>query len=544
MPRRLPPTRTLAERPHLDQLKRQAQELLSAYLDGGAAAVEEVTAYYRRPNPATFALHDAQLVLARAYGFDSWPKLKAFVDGATVRLLVEAVRAGDLARVRAIVDARPEIVHVDVGENDEHRALHHAVLQRQPEIVRFLMQQGADARKGIWPHRGATTAHTLAVERGYDEIARIIEDEEAQRRSVPNDAVARAGHVEGGTAGAGQAADGQRTSELREAIASGDADYLRARFADGHVTDGAGLVSHAIAVDRPDMVGLLLDLGLDPDESTRVDGLDEYVATWGGPLRTCAIAGRLAAAEILLAHGANPNTNVYAASGAMYEAVKRGDRAMVALLEKHGGRLSPVAAAELGLVAESRTLLEEAAQDASSGKKAAVAQELLWGAVGSSSPEIVALALEAIDWPRDDPQWHGILENALYVGPSTDRRRHFEALQRVLDRCDPDITSRRGTTLLHEIAASRGGLTAEDRTALTTILLDRGAGLDVRDAVLESTPLGWACRWGRIEMAALLIERGADPVERDAPHWATPRAWANKRGHREIGALLGGVPTA
>ena len=77
-----------------------------------------------------------------------------------------------------MVTARPELVHLDVAENDEHRALHHAVLRRRPDIVRFLMQQGADARKGIWPHRGATTAFTLAAERGYDEIVRIIEEEE------------------------------------------------------------------------------------------------------------------------------------------------------------------------------------------------------------------------------------------------------------------------------------------------------------------------------------------------------------------------------
>ena len=80
-----------------------------------------------------------------------------------------------------MVTARPELVDLDVAENDEHRALHHAVLQRRPEIVRLLMQHGADARKGIWPHRAATTAFTLAVERGYDEVVRIIEEEESRR---------------------------------------------------------------------------------------------------------------------------------------------------------------------------------------------------------------------------------------------------------------------------------------------------------------------------------------------------------------------------
>jgi hypothetical protein len=71
------PTRTLPGHPDLDQLKRQAKELLDAFLIHDATAITEVTAHYRDANPATFALHDAQLVLARAYGFDSWPKLKA-----------------------------------------------------------------------------------------------------------------------------------------------------------------------------------------------------------------------------------------------------------------------------------------------------------------------------------------------------------------------------------------------------------------------------------------------------------------------------------
>ena len=119
---------------------------------------------------ATFALHDAQLVLARAYGFESWPKLKAFVDGVTVERLVEAVRAGDIDGVRAMLDVRPELVRIVDGRERRASALHHAVLSRSPEMVRLLMQHGADARQGIYPHRDATSPLTIAVERGYDEI--------------------------------------------------------------------------------------------------------------------------------------------------------------------------------------------------------------------------------------------------------------------------------------------------------------------------------------------------------------------------------------
>jgi ankyrin repeat protein len=546
MPRNAPPSRTLRDRPDLDQLKRQAKELLDAFRAGHPEATKEVHARYRQADPSTFALHDAQLVMARAHGFDSWPKLKAFVDGMTVRRLVEAVRNGDLDTVRSMVTARPELVHLDVAENDEHRALHHAVLQRRPEIARFLMQHGADARKGIWPHRGATTAFTLAAERGYDEVVQIIEEEEsrrsagAPRRALPP-AVA-AGLVDAFRRGDQDAMMATAASTARTAIATGDAAWLRARHADGMLDNGNGLVSHAVAADRPDILALLLDLGLDPDESGRVEGLEEVVPTWGEPLRACAISAKMTMAEILLAHGANPNTNVYAASSAMYEAHKRHDESMTALLERHGGRLTAVAVAELGLVEDSARLLAEDAEgrtpEGIAGPGSSVKQDLLWGAIECPSPEIVMLALWATDWPPDDPRWHGILENGLYLRPESDRPRHLEAFRLVLDRCDPNVRSRRGTTLVHEVAASRGGLTASDRIAYTRLLLDRGARLDIRDDLLQSTPLGWACRWGRPEMVKLLLERGADPIEASTEPWATPAAWARKTGQTEIAALL------
>ena len=45
-----------------------------------SAAVAEVRRFERSLSSG-FALSDAQRVLARACGFQSWPKLRAFVDG-------------------------------------------------------------------------------------------------------------------------------------------------------------------------------------------------------------------------------------------------------------------------------------------------------------------------------------------------------------------------------------------------------------------------------------------------------------------------------
>jgi riboflavin biosynthesis pyrimidine reductase len=83
----------------------------------------------------------------------------------------------------------------------------------------------------------------------------------------------------------------------------------------------------------------------------------------------------------------------------------------------------------------------------------------------------------------------------------------------VLDRADPNLTGQWDATLLHYIAASRGDIGADDRLALATMVLDAGGRLDLRDSLLKSTPLGWACRWGRAELLSLFLERGADPID-------------------------------
>ena len=74
--------------------------------------------------------------------------------------------------------------------------------------------------------------------------------------------------------------------------------------------------------------------------------------------------------------------------------------------------------------------------------------------------------------------------------------------------------------------------------AFAVTLLEAGARTDVRDDLLKSTPLGWACRWGRVPIVEELLRRGVDPIEPDAESWATPRAWAEKMRHHEIVAML------
>ena len=174
--------RSLPQQPSLEQLRKQAKELLERFRAAEPAAVAEIRQFEHNPDASNFALNDAQRVLARAYGFASWPKLKAFVDGATVARFTDAVKAGDMAEVRSMLASRPELVGMDRAGNDEHRGLHYAVLSRNAPMVKLLMEAGADARQGIYPNRDATSALTLAQDREYSDIVAIIEEDERQRR--------------------------------------------------------------------------------------------------------------------------------------------------------------------------------------------------------------------------------------------------------------------------------------------------------------------------------------------------------------------------
>jgi ankyrin repeat protein len=422
------------------------------------------------------------------------------MGNVTVQRLADAVRARDIQSVRVLLDARPELVHMDMAASDEHRALHFAVLDRAPEIVRLLMGRGADARKGIYPHRDATSALTLASDRGYTEIVSIIEEEELRRREAAGDWPADSG-----------------------ASDSGD-----------------GALTTAVKRDQTDVLSQLLDSGLDPNERTPVEGVEPPVYSAGMPLWHAAASGKLEIAELLLRRGADPNAQVYASGSPVFSAYRKHDAAMIALLQRYGGVADAITIAIHGRTEIARQMLAgEVDGRLQDGMFAGttVAEQILWGAADGGCPDIVRLALEQIDWARDDARWYRMLWRPLPVRQAArpDFQRYLECLRLMLDRGDANASGSFGRTLLHDLAA-RGH--ADEQVAFSTLLLDGGARLDVRDALLKSTPLGWACRWGRVELVRLLLARGADPVEAGAESWATPRAWAAKRGHADVLAML------
>lgn len=253
--------------------------------------------------------------------------------------------------------------------------------------------------------------------------------------------------------------------------------------------------------------------------------------------------GRIDIARLLLERGASPNANVFTAGTPTFAAYGRRppDPAMVALLEQHGGWIDAESVGYLRLPDIARRMLEGELDPNPGGAPASgqpVAEQLLWSGASGMCPPIVRMALERIDWPRDDPRWFWNLWRPLPCNDDlTDRARAdcLETFGLILARCSAQLRApETGQTMLHEVIARDYGV----GVSLATMLLDAGARLDARDDLLKSTPLGWACRWGRASLVKLLLARGADPIERDAEPWATPRAWALKMNRPLILALL------
>jgi len=640
-------SKPLPAQPSLRQLQIQAKELARELKQSQPEALARLKRhhphYLKLAEGAVpeggFHLHDAQLVIAREHGFESWPKLRAHLDRVTLRRLVEAVEQGDVLKVRALLRQNPKLVNVDMAENDEHRVLHYAVLRRDEPMVRALMQAGADPHKGIYPHREATTALVLAKERVFSEIVTAIEEEEQFRRedmSCPNATVspaqdrlyekirqgehaaalamleaepslAKACDRDGATVlhlaceeGALPVIDwllerhaNPRKENLKGwapldaavlrvgwkerarcalcpevarrllrhgaemtplvAAALGDLEALRELdrrdpkdLRETHFKHRGGPLSVAVTFGKPQALKLLLDLGLDANERHRLPDLEEEVISQGGPLLLAATFGEYEMARLLLERGADPSAQVYATGSPVGRAYGAQNVRMIQLMADYGGHPGAFQIGAQRDIEAARKLLKRDSSEKS-------IEDLVFGAAFGGCPEIVEMCLGKLPWSADDLRWHWLLCRPLSLGNHAPHSEHPELFDRsTYPEClrlmlrhgvDVNIRGRKGETLLHSIIAAgrmwnQEVMTEAERLQFARIALDASPDLTIRDQLLKSTPLGWACRWGREELVRLILAHGARAEEPDAEPWATPLTWSIKMQFPAITALL------
>lgn len=162
-----PPSSILPARANLEHLKKEAKQRLKTL---------------RTQRPAA-QLAEAQLVVARGYGFPSWRNLKSYVDALhnSGQQLINAVHDGDLAIVRAILDAHPELVNASTdihprmrpSDTLTMRLIHLAIAEDKADVLPLLIEFGADlsARNAD----GRTPLHDC-FELNHDDFAKTLMD--------------------------------------------------------------------------------------------------------------------------------------------------------------------------------------------------------------------------------------------------------------------------------------------------------------------------------------------------------------------------------
>lgn len=161
------PVRRLPSNPNLAHLKYQAKDLLkerAAHTPDLAQRFREFHPRFRRStDPEIFAarirLSDAQLIIAREYGFPSWARLKRHIERPTLsdrldlphqqrienptfRRAVELLDRGDVAGLRAQLNQHPNLVH-------QHVVFEGGNYFRDPTLLEFVAEN--PVRHGTLP---------------------------------------------------------------------------------------------------------------------------------------------------------------------------------------------------------------------------------------------------------------------------------------------------------------------------------------------------------------------------------------------------------
>jgi len=605
--------RQLPERPNLEQLKKQAKDLLRAVRANSPDALKRIGS----ANPRTFALHSAQKVIAQEYGFKSWEALRREVDqsraiikppeletdrGSKIWETITAAASGDVEGLRRLLANNPELSRAGCFYTPP---IHFAVREGHLEAVRVLLAAGADPE---WNGYYGMDLAAMARERDHQAIARLLETARKERgRTAPSSA-----HAQHPIHVAAQKGDLRRVRELLDCepalLNQGDdigatplhkavigsaqnvIEFLLDCGASIHaihsVSAGAGSGWWAQDVQAIDIAiwgtnsyappkadfkiahllvrrGAACDLTiaaamgniervreiLDADPAS----VAQIRANGKRPLTAAVEFGHDDIARLLLQRGTLPIWPELGAErgGSLHAAARRGDRVIVELLLTHGADPnSDVDSAGSAAFAAKTPELREILL-AKGAKPSLDPYDLVWL---DQDDEVMRLVTED---PKSAERGCGGVFTAVCTRGKRDLLKRLLAagirvpsvvtggqsylleqpdmLKTLLDSgMNPDLTNWQRRTLLHCLC----GPGTPHALKCAGLLLDAGATITARDNECKSTPLAWAARNNAVEMVRFLLSRGAPTALPDDEPWATPLAWAQRRGHTEIMQIL------
>ena len=308
--------------------------------DRAATQVEEFTIRVMTAGKRGCVLADAQFVIARSHGFESWPRFSAHLDalahaGAPFEAVAQAIVDGDEETLRRLLRERPELIRA--RSEREHRAtlLHYVSAngvenyrQQTPQnIVRIaetLLAAGAvvDAEANVYGGGSttlglvATSAHPrqagvqialiqllldhgarmehpnlagndhgavfACLANGCPEAARYLADRGARLDLV---AAAGVGRLDVVQSLVDQAEVSAREMALRYAAACGNGHVVRFLLdrglnVDAHTGDGETALFYTVLSGHLDVINLLLERGARPGVRTRYGGDVVGAALW------------------------------------------------------------------------------------------------------------------------------------------------------------------------------------------------------------------------------------------------------------------------
>jgi ankyrin repeat protein len=458
-----------------------------------------------RARDAAARLSDAQLLLAREYGFPSWRRLKAAVDDRERERVFAAARDGDLQAVRRALERGFNPGASDAGGRSLHqlaKTLGHTELEllmrecqerdeRSDEVkhtVKTIQDAAADGRtddlrrlldehpdlldargvdfnkqtalhKATWKNR--LECVRLLLERGADVRIRDYGDNAYALHFAAEGAdlaIVRM-LVEAGSEIDGEGDDHQ-VGVLGWATCLG---HVRDDVAQYLLSAGARLnIWSAIALDRADDVRALV--ARDPSILSARSSRNDHHRT---VLHHAAAVNRPAMVRLLLELGATADaTDDTGATALTVAAVEKADPSILTMLERAGARLDLLTAVTLRRydLAE-RMLAEDPAR------------------IGPDGRDTIVLHLLVAKRNTEGVQW--------LIGRGVDVNA-----KRVLWDCNH--------TALHITTELTGGA-----IELTQLLLDAGADPNIRDDKYQATVLGWAEYCDQPQIAELLRRRGA-----------------------------------
>ena len=497
--------------------------------------------------------------------------------------------------------ADPNLVH---AQNWYTQPNHFAVYANQPEILRILLDAGAEPGRSRFMDSGWQKLLDRAEEMGFQDCHDVLCNVLRERFGF-NPEFARLGE-----------AIRSRERPRVESVLAEQPDLAKACDPSGN-----NAVHWAVMTRQPELFGLLADLGAEldhcrsdgqtpahvlangdyayrtrrelkglkyPDEATVLRALldagascDLSIACASGdrsrvenllqrdpgaarrldsgrrsPLMYAARSGRLEVVRTLLKHGADPNKpEELADSGAaLFEACCRGHREVAELLLEHGANPNAGSDSSGDCVHIAKCWAGERAEPI-------VALLRRHGATNPAWNMKVEEMSQAI---RDDDPISGEFEFALEALARNDLDLATQLLGKYPKLADqlhggclrmgsPDVAITEGTILKLLLQAGFDPNRPDwlGKTALhhfagrgevgnALLMIEHGADIDAVDDEFHATPLAWAAREGHLETARLLLEHGADANLPLDIPQATPLARARAGRHGEVVALLEG----